>query len=601
MEMGLLKNEKILIIGGSGSLGNQLIQTYLGSNEIINYSRDENKHWSMDLKYKSDKLRHIIGDIRDGEKVRQSLVRHKPTIIIIAAALKHIDRCEYEINESLGTNIIGIQNVLNCIEDTLDQLTNLKTVCFISTDKAASPVNIYGMCKSICEGLMVEKSKYISQSMVKFVCVRYGNVLNSRGSIIPILETKCQADDTKELTVTSTNMTRFVMTLEEAVSLIEYAIIFGHTGEIIIPKLRSMRIIDLFELFSEKYNKPIRITGLRSGEKIHESLINETQSLRAHPSDLDPKYYHIIPSYLKKYKSETEIFHYHSGVDTLHKNELKAYLMEKELFHEIQTSSYVPITSRGLQFNNIVPYGYGFKDNFLDPVLAIRAQREILTLPDDAWDRYDNLFEQKYTLRDKNNLPPALETIFSHLNSEPFIKEISNLCGTKLLRDPNKHYWGVHKYDHNDFLKIHVDAGINPQTKLKKHLTLAIYLSYCWKEGYGCDLQIWDGESAAKDDAILHTKHDQITPLFNRAIFFHNSDNSWHGNPVPSQGSPNSKRIFLTVSYLSEEEVLYDNKRTRAFFRPLPSDSEEDKKKQEELSLMRATEDGCKKVYRSKM
>lgn len=170
----MLTNQTILIIGGSGSLGNQLIQTYLGANQIINYSRDENKHWSMDLKYASaggKNLKHVIGDIRDATKIKQTLLRHRPTIIIIAAALKHIDRCEYEINESINTNIIGIQNVLDAVETNLDVLCpRLHTICFISTDKACSPVNVYGMCKSICEGLMVEKAKYIDR--VKFVSVR---------------------------------------------------------------------------------------------------------------------------------------------------------------------------------------------------------------------------------------------------------------------------------------------------------------------------------------------------------------------------------------------------------------------------------------------
>ena len=179
------EGKTILIFGGSGSLGNRLIQTYLANNKIVNYSRDENKHWSMELKYKSSNLSNIIGDIRDFNKVHQSIIRVNPHIIIVAAALKHIDRCEYEINECLDTNILGLQNVLKCIEISRLNLQNLETMCFVSTDKACSPVNAYGMSKAICETLVIEKSKYIGG--IKFVCVRYGNVLNSRGSIIPIL------------------------------------------------------------------------------------------------------------------------------------------------------------------------------------------------------------------------------------------------------------------------------------------------------------------------------------------------------------------------------------------------------------------------------
>ena len=193
----MLVNEKILIYGGSGSLGNEIIQRYISKNTIVNFSRDENKHWAMELKYKSPNLSNIIGDIRDENKVKNSLIRVNPTIIIIASALKHINKCEYEGHECVETNIIGVRNVLDNIESHLDQLTILKYVCFISTDKACSPVNVYGMCKSICEASMVEKSKYIKR--VKFVTVRYGNVLNSRGSIIPILENKCKDEETKEL------------------------------------------------------------------------------------------------------------------------------------------------------------------------------------------------------------------------------------------------------------------------------------------------------------------------------------------------------------------------------------------------------------------
>lgn len=321
-----MKSKKIFIIGGSGSLGNKLITRYLENNKVINYSRDESKHWRMELLYNKHKnLQNIIGDIHDKDKLKQSLKRVKPDIIIIAAALKHIDRCEFESGESINTNILGVKNVLDVIEDINNDLINLETVCFVSTDKACSPVNIYGMCKSISERLMVEKSKYIKN--IKFVCVRYGNVLNSRGSIIPILQNKCANENIKTLTLTSEKMTRYIMTLEESVELIEYAILKGNTGETCIPKLRSMSIKDLIELFAEKFNKDIKITGIRCGEKFHESLINELESMRVIDKG---KYYHIIPSYLNIY-DETKTFHYHSGTETLSKEELKEY-MEKLRF-----------------------------------------------------------------------------------------------------------------------------------------------------------------------------------------------------------------------------------------------------------------------------
>ena len=180
-----MKDKKILIFGGSGSLGHKLVDRYLNNNTIYVYSRDESKHWQMSISYKKHpNLHFIIGDIRDFSKVHQSISRFNPDVIIIASALKHIDRCEYETNECISTNLLGTQNVLNVIESLLNNL-KLSKVCFVSTDKACSPVNIYGMCKAASECLMIEKAKYIPN--IKFVTVRYGNVLNSRGSIIPKL------------------------------------------------------------------------------------------------------------------------------------------------------------------------------------------------------------------------------------------------------------------------------------------------------------------------------------------------------------------------------------------------------------------------------
>jgi FlaA1/EpsC-like NDP-sugar epimerase len=305
-----------MIFGGSGSLGNKLIEKYLPTNKIVNYSRDENKHWLMELQYKSKNLSNIIGDIRDSKKVQQSIIRTNPHIIIVAAALKHIDRCEFETNECISTNITGLQNVLDTIE--LIKPVNLTTVCFISTDKACSPVNTYGMSKGICENLMVEKSK---GSQIKYVVVRYGNVLNSRGSIIPILENKGQDPNCKNFTLTHPNMTRFIMLLDEAVMLIEYAILNGSSGDIVIPKLHAMNIKDLIDIYSKKYNKPIVTTGIRSGEKLYETLINDMQSLRTFETD---SYYHIRPSYLEPINTET--FEYDSTQNVLTKIQLENYL-----------------------------------------------------------------------------------------------------------------------------------------------------------------------------------------------------------------------------------------------------------------------------------
>jgi len=324
----IIKDEKILIIGGSGSLGHKLIDRYLKNNIIYVYSRDEAKHWKMSIDYEQDhNLNFIIGDIRDTMKVQQSLLRYKPTIIILAAALKHIDRCEYETNECIATNILGTQNVLNTVEVFRDVLP-VKCVCFISTDKACSPVNAYGMAKAISECLMIEKAKMIPY--IKFVTVRYGNVLNSRGSIIPTLHEIGKNSNYNHYTITDKRMTRFVMTLEQSVDLIEHAITKADSGDIVIPQLISCNIWDLMELFSDKYDKPIIEGKLRPGEKMLESLINETQSQRL---QLDKDgYMYIKPSYnLKDINDSTEIRDYNSKINPLNKEELKQYLTNLNL------------------------------------------------------------------------------------------------------------------------------------------------------------------------------------------------------------------------------------------------------------------------------
>jgi len=315
----LMKDNKILIFGGSGSLGNKLIEKYSSTNIIYNFSRDECKHWQMESEY-GKKITNIIGDIRNYSKVFETLQRINPNIIIICSALKHIDKCEYAIDESLQTNVMGTKNVLDAVENHNN--INLQSVVFISTDKACSPINVYGLCKSLSEKLMVERSMFIKN--IKFITVRYGNVLTSRGSIIPILQKHVQSGT--KLTLTSDLMTRFLMTLEDSCDLINYGILHGLTGEIIIPDLKSMKIIDLFEIFSEKHGNEIDIIGIRPGEKFDESLINENESIMSYKKD---GYYHITPSYLKN--NLCDKFCYHSGQNVISKEQLKEYLTEKNL------------------------------------------------------------------------------------------------------------------------------------------------------------------------------------------------------------------------------------------------------------------------------
>ncbi len=322
-----MQNETILIIGGTGSLGHKIVDRYLKDNIIYVYSRDECKHWKMSIDYsRHSNLKFVIGDIRDSDKIKQTLLRYQPTIIIMAAALKHIDRCEYETNECILTNISGTQNVLNVIE-TFQSLLNVKTVCFVSTDKACSPVNIYGMSKAISECLMIEKSKEVEN--IKFVTVRYGNVLNSRGSIIPTLHEIGKNEKYENYNITDNRMTRFVMTLDQSVDLIEHALAIAESGDIVIPKLISCKIIDLFEIFSNKYNKPIVETTLRPGEKMLESLINETQSMRLHFGE--DGYMYIKPPYRNIMVNNNKIKDYNSTLNPLSKEDLKIYLESLKL------------------------------------------------------------------------------------------------------------------------------------------------------------------------------------------------------------------------------------------------------------------------------
>lgn len=317
-----MEQKKILLFGGSGSLGNQFIQTYLTNNQIVNYSRDECKHWQMSLRYKSDRLSFIIGDIRDAQRVETAILREQPHIIVIMAALKHIDRCEYAIEECMKTNLIGPLNVVNAVERNGDRLPLLESVVFVSTDKACEPTNVYGMAKAMAESAMVEKS--LVSKTCKFVSVRYGNVLNSRGSIIPILHEKGKDDATTEFTLTHPEMTRFVMTLEQSVALIEHAILVAESGDIVIPELISMKLVDLMALFSEKYGKPVRITGLRPGEKMLESLISETQAMRLVCGPNGYKY--IKPPYKNLLVTEN-IKNYNSTIGPLSKERLNEYMV----------------------------------------------------------------------------------------------------------------------------------------------------------------------------------------------------------------------------------------------------------------------------------
>ena len=321
-----MKNKKILIFGGTGSLGKMLIKRYILNNKVCVFSRDESKHWTIRNEMGHENLSFIVGDIRDQQRCKDAILNFKPTQIILASALKHVDVCEKSPLESIKTNILGIENVVSVVKNNHEKLHNLETVLMVSTDKACSPINVYGMCKSIAERIVTSVSDLGLN--IDFVAVRYGNVLNSRGSIIPLF--KYQSEHKEKITVTDKRMTRYIMTLEESVDLIDASMKFGKTGEIWIPELKSMKVIDLAEIFSEISGKPIEIIGMRPGEKIHEDLINDSESLRTRKVE---KYLAVSPSYTMPFNEEKD-YSMDSSKSLVTKQELKDYLESLEILNK---------------------------------------------------------------------------------------------------------------------------------------------------------------------------------------------------------------------------------------------------------------------------
>lgn len=332
-----LAPESFLIFGGTGSLGKKLIQRLLPlmqeNTKLSVYSRDEAKHWTIRNELQDmpniKNLNFYVGDIRDQSRVKDVIRQAKPNNIIVAAALKQVDTCELSPAESVATNLLGTLNVIAAVND-FENKAFLKRVLFVSTDKACSPVNVYGMCKATSERVVTSQAynNSLDDTAPKFICVRYGNVLESRGSIIPLF--KHQAEFNDHLTVTDPTMTRFLMTLDDSVDLIVSALKHGNSGETFIPQLKAMYVGDLAEIFSKKYNKPVKYIGLRPGEKMHEDLINTSESVRVRktPNSELPVYV-IAPAFTPPSR---EAFSYASNDLVMSKDELQLYLEKLEIF-----------------------------------------------------------------------------------------------------------------------------------------------------------------------------------------------------------------------------------------------------------------------------
>jgi len=276
-----MKNERILIIGGTGALGGTLAKRYYNNNDIMVVSRNEHKQEAMKVKYPN--IIYRLGDVKDKPSLVRCLYEFKPTVVINTAAVKTVWVCQENSYESVQTNIIGHQNLIDAIQECTHKIN---TLVFISTDKACKPVNVYGMSKAIAEQLYVNFAK--QQSNIKVVMARYGNVLNSTGSIIPLFKNKIQ-EGIESLPITDFSMTRFLLTLEQAIDLIEWA--YNHPnshGKIAIPKIESLNIVDLAKAIAKacgKENMKFHKIPIRDGEKLHEEMISEIEFQRTEEFD----------------------------------------------------------------------------------------------------------------------------------------------------------------------------------------------------------------------------------------------------------------------------------------------------------------------------
>lgn len=320
-----LKHKKILIFGGTGYLGNALVPHYAGEyNDVMVFSRDEAKHWNMAQKFKSLNITNFIGDCRDKSRVREAFRTFYPNVVLIVSALKQIPFCETYPYESIQTNVVGVQNIVDCCSE----FRVVDTCLFISSDKACSPVNAYGMCKALSEKIMAAAAPQNKQT--RFLTVRYGNVADSTGSILPLFRMQCK--NGQPLTITSNEMTRFVMTYKDSLKLIDKTIECGASGDIWIPILPSMRIRDLAEIFVERFGATIKEIGIRPGEKIHEELVNITEGHKVKMEKVDDGYYYVIKPSLDNFYSP-DTFTYVSNQVVLEKNQLSSYLEENGLLY----------------------------------------------------------------------------------------------------------------------------------------------------------------------------------------------------------------------------------------------------------------------------
>ena len=300
----MLNGKSVLITGGTGSFGKRFVETILNRypevKRIVIYSRDELKQFELKQKYPHDRypqLRFFIGDVRDGERLKRAC--EGIDVIIHAAAIKQVDTAEYNPEECIKTNVHGAQNVINAALQT-----GVKHVVALSTDKACAPINLYGATKLTSDKLFTAANNISGSKDVRFSVVRYGNVMGSRGSVIPFFIGK-RDSGAKELPITDMRMTRFNISLQAGVDLVMYAIGHHLGGEIFVPKIPSYHITDVATAIAPTL--PQVEVGIRPGEKLHEEMITVTDALNT--IDLG-QYYAILPAVSFKHSREDYLQHH---------------------------------------------------------------------------------------------------------------------------------------------------------------------------------------------------------------------------------------------------------------------------------------------------
>jgi len=279
-------NLTVLITGGTGSFGKKFTEIMLAEycpKKLVIFSRDELKQHEMRVAgFDHQSLRYFIGDVRDRDRLRRAM--SGVDVVIHAAALKQVPACEYNPIEAVATNIEGAKNIIDCALDT-----GVTKVLGLSTDKAVNPVNLYGATKLVSEKLLIQANSYRGEGPTSFSCVRYGNVVGSRGSVIPLFRTQRNGGS---VTVTDRRMTRFWITLDQGVRFVIRCIEQMHGGEVFVPKIPSMSIMDLAAAVAP--DCCVKEVGIRPGEKIHEILLSEDEA--RHSVELDTMFV-IRPSY----------------------------------------------------------------------------------------------------------------------------------------------------------------------------------------------------------------------------------------------------------------------------------------------------------------